>query len=246
MESYKFLAGSYDDLTGDVGYSAWADYLEQHFQREGRSVRTVLDLACGTGSLTLELAGRGYDMTGVDLSEDMLAQALDKCSQFQGEAPLFLHQSMDELDLNDTVDACVCCLDSINYVPPELLPLAFFRVHLFLNAGGLFIFDINTVEKLKALDGQVFLDEDQDNYCVWRVEYEEEEGLCSYFMDIFRREGEHWLRGEEIHQEFAYPVEELLGYLKAAGFSQVDCYGDKSFAPPQPGEERMFFVARKE
>ncbi len=247
MASYEFLAGSYDQLTQDVGYVAWADYLEAHFATAKRQIHSVLDLACGTGSLTLSLANRGYDMTGVDLSGDMLAQAIDKCAQIEGEPPLFLNQSMDELDLYDTVDACVCCLDSVNYVTePEELATAFRRVHLFLNSGGLFIFDINSPAKLMGLDGQVFLDEDDDTYCVWRAEYDPEERICTYCMDIFRRDGAVWHRGEELHEEYAYTPEELLGFLQEVGFTQIALYGDKSMTPPQDGEERIFFVARKD
>ena len=123
--TYSFLAPSYDALTRDVDYAKVCDYLERQFQRARCRVKTVLDLACGTGSLTWLLAQRGYDTTGVDLSEDMLAQARDK-NWDVAIPPLFLHQSMDKLDLNDTVDACVCCLDSVNYVTrPALLRRAF-------------------------------------------------------------------------------------------------------------------------
>ena len=247
MASYEFLAGCYDELTGDVGYRGWADYIEKHFTRLGRPVRTVLDLACGTGSLTRELALRGYEMIGVDLSEDMLARASDKCRDLPGEPPLFLHQGMETLDLYDTVDACVCCLDSINYVTrPSVLLRAFQRVHLFLNPGGLFLFDVNTPDKLRDMAGQVFLDETEDTYCVWRAEFSERRRICTYFMDIFQRRGEVWLRGEELHEEYAYEAAELAEYLRRAGFSAVRQYGDKKLRAPKPGEGRMFFTARKD
>ncbi|MEG1879651.1 MAG: class I SAM-dependent methyltransferase, partial [Pseudoflavonifractor sp.] len=169
MESYEFLAGCYDELTADVDYGRWADYIERHFARSKLPIHTVLDLACGTGSLTKLLAERGYEMLGADRSEDMLAQAAEKCRDLSGEPPVFLHQSMEKLDLYGTIDACVCCLDSVNYVTkPKLLQKAFARVHLFLMPGGLFLFDVNTPEKLRSMDGQVFLDETEDTYCVWR------------------------------------------------------------------------------
>ena len=100
----------------DRGYSAWADYIEAHFRRRGLPGKTVLDLACGTGSLTRELAQRGYEMIGVDLSPEMLAEAAEKNQDVDGIPPIFLCQSMDKLDLYGTIDACVCCLDSVNYV----------------------------------------------------------------------------------------------------------------------------------
>lgn len=247
MASYEFLAQSYDELTGDVGYESWADYLERHFARCKRPIATVLDLACGTGSLTYELAIRGYDMIGVDLSQDMLAQAMEKCEDVAGEPPMFLNQSMEKLDLYDTVDACVCCLDSVNYVTsPKKLAKAFQRVHLFLNPGGTFIFDINTPEKLRGLDGEVFLDETEDTYCVWRAEYSVRRRICTYFMDIFRREGSVWHKGEELHEEYAYHPEELEEFLRQAGFKDIKQYADRKMRAPKGGEDRIFFVARKE
>ena len=252
MNSYSFLAGSYDKLTYDVGYDQWADYLEKHFQKRGLPGKTVLDLACGTGSLTVELANRGYEMIGVDLSPDMLGEASEKAMDEVGEdqtPPIFLCQSMDKLDLYGTIDACVCCLDSVNYVTdPKKLKKAFERVHLFLMPGGLFVFDINTVEKLMGLDGQVFLDETEDTYCVWRAEFEKRRSICSYFMDIFQLDEETglWERGEELHEERAYTVEELTAFLEDAGFKDIKTYGNLKMRAPAPGEDRIFFVARKD
>ena len=249
MSIYGFLAGCYDELTGDVGYQDWADYLERHFQRRGLPGKTVLDLACGTGSLTRELARRGYEMIGVDLSPEMLAQAAEKNRDVEGISPIFLCQSMDKLDLYGTIDACVCCLDSVNYVTdPRKLQRAFQRVHLFLMPGGLFVFDINTPEKLKGLDGQVFLDETEDVYCVWRAEYAPRRRVCSFFMDLFCRDEAtgQWERGTELHEERAYTPEELAQFLRQAGFRDIRQYGQLKMRAPKAGEERIFFVARKD
>ena len=247
MSSYEFLAGCYDRFTYDVDYAAWADYIEQHFRKRGLPGKTVLDLACGTGSLTRELALRGYEMIGVDLSEDMLAEAAEKALEVEGERPIFLNQSMDRLDLYGTIDACVCCLDSVNYMTrPRQLQKAFQRVHLFLMPGGVFLFDCNTPEKLQAMDGQIFLDETEDTYCVWRAEYSRKRRICTYGMDIFRRDGGHWQRGEEVHEEYAYTPEELEEYLRQAGFRDIKQYGDRTMRRPKQGEQRIFFAARKE
>lgn len=245
--SYEYLAGCYDLFTADVDYARWADYLERHFRTGKLPIRTVLDLACGTGSLTCLLAERGYDMTGVDLSAEMLAVAMEKGRELSVEQPLFLNQSMDRLDLYDTVDACVCCLDSVNYVTrPAVLRRAFQRVHLFLTPGGMFVFDINAPEKLMGLDGQMFMDENEDAACIWRAEYSKRRRICTYGMDIFTRtEGNLWLREEEVHEEYAYTPEELVSYLEEAGFTDIRQFGNLSMRAPKPNEQRIFFRARK-
>ena len=247
MSSYDFLACCYDRLTYDVDYSSWADYIEKHFAKAPLPGRTVLDLACGTGSLTRELALRGYEMIGADQSPEMLAEAAEKNRGAAPIEPIFLCQSMEKLDLYGTIDACVCCLDSVNYVTdPKKLARAFQRVHLFLMPGGLFLFDINTPEKLAGLDGQVFLDETEDAYCVWRAEFSRR--ICTYFMDIFRLDPStgQWARGEELHRERAYTVEELTSLLEGAGFVDVRTWGERKLRPPRPGEQRIFFTARKD
>ena len=249
MSSYGLLAGCYDQLTYDVDYAAWAAYLEKHFQKNSLPGRTVLDLACGTGSLTRELALRGYELIGVDRSPEMLAEAAEKNRGVAPVEPMFLCQPMEKLDLYGTIDACVCCLDSVNYVTsPRRLAQAFQRVHLFLMPGGLFLFDVNSPEKLAGLDGQVFLDETEDTYCVWRAEFSKRSRVCSYFMDIFRldRETGRWDRGEELHEERAYTVPELTAMLEGAGFLDIKTYGELKMRPPGPGEQRIFFTARKD
>ena len=248
MESYEFLAGCYDELTTDVRYSRWADYIEKHFARSALPIHTVLDLACGTGSLTAELMGRGYEMICADRSAEMLSVAAEKCRDLAGEPPVFLCQSMEKLDLYGTVDACVCCLDSVNYVTsPRKLKKAFQRVHLFLVPGGLFLFDINTPDKFRGLDGGMFIDETDDAYCVWRAEYAPRRRICTYGMDIFRLEPDgRWSRGEEVHEEYAYEPDELEEYLREAGFTRIRRHGCLKMRAPVPGEERIFFTAVKQ
>ena len=245
-EGYDAIARVYDKLNAEIDYEAWADFFEGCFDRFlNERPQLVLDLACGTGRMTRTLAARGYDMIGVDGSGDMLSEAYSK----GGEGILYLLQDMRSFELYGTVGATVCCLDSVNYVvSPKKLQKAFERVHLFLMPGGLFLFDINTVEKLMGLDGQVFLDETEDTYCVWRAEYNKRSKLCSYFMDIFQLDEQsgQWERGVELHEERAYSVEELTAMLSKAGFGEIKVYGDRKMRAPQPGEQRIFFVARKE
>ena len=249
MSSYNFLAGCYDRLTYDVDYAAWADYIEKHFQRHPLPGNTVLDLACGTGSLTRQLALRGYEMIGVDQSPEMLSEAAEKNRGISPIEPIFLCQPMEKLDLYGTIDACVCCLDSVNYITDaKKLLNAFRRIHLFLMPGGLFLFDINSPEKLEGLDGQVFLDETEDAYCVWRAEFSKRSRICSYFMDIFRLNGAtgQWDRGEELHRERAYTPETLTAMLETAGFQHIKRWGELKMRSPRPGEQRIFFTARKD
>lgn len=248
MSSYEFLADSYDQLTVDVRYEQWADYLEKHFQKSKIPVQTVLDLACGTGSLSAQLALRGYEMIGVDQSAEMLAVAAEKCRDIVSEPPIFLNQPMEELDLYGTIDACVCCLDSINYVTrPAALKRAFSRVHLFLMPGGTFIFDVKPPEVLKAADGEIYLDETEETYCVWRADYSAKRRILTYGMDIFRMNDDGtWERGEEVHEEYAYTLDELEEYLRQAGFVDVRRWGNLKMRSPRPDEDRVFFTARKE
>ena len=235
MSAYEALAGVYDALTGDVGYERRADYLEKLFRRSRIPVRTVLDLACGTGEMTAILTRRGYELIAVDGSPDMLAQAREKAADLPGEPPVFLNQNMPELDLYGTVDAAVCCLDSLNYLTsPKDVQKCFQRLRLFIAPGGVLVFDVNSAAKLAALDGQVFLDEGEDVYCVWRTEYEKRSRICSYWMDIFtRREDGGWNRAGEEHRQRAYTVEELRAWLMDAGFTRVRTYGDCRMSAPR-------------
>lgn len=245
MSAYEALAGVYDRLTGDVQYERRADYLEKLFRKSRIPVHTVLDLACGTGTMTAILTERGYELISVDGSPDMLAEAMEKSAGLQGEPPVFLCQNMPELDLYGTVDAAICCLDSINYLTrPRDVQRTFQRLKLFIAPGGLLVFDINSVEKLMGLDGQVWLDETEDVYCVWRTEFSRRSRICSYWMDIFTRtEGETWEREYEEHHQRAYTVEELTEWLREAGFVNIRTYGDCRMSAPREGEQRIYFTA---
>ncbi|MBQ9412636.1 MAG: methyltransferase domain-containing protein [Oscillospiraceae bacterium] len=240
MSCYDQLAACYDALTGDVAYERRADFLEKLFARAAVPVHTVLDLACGTGTMTWLLTGRGYELIGVDSSEEMLAVAMKKYGTVGGIPPIFLHQSMPKLDLYGTVDAAVCCLDSLNYLTrPADVRRTLQRLRLFVAPGGLLIFDVNTPEKFRAMDGQVFLDETEDAYCVWRTEYSRR--ICTYYMDLFRRRGGVWERSLEIHRERCHSVEELTAWLREAGFGRIRIYGDMKLRKPVDGEQRIYF-----
>ena len=245
MDAYHELAKSYDRLTNDVDYQATVDFYMEILKREGLNPRTAVDLACGTGSVTAILARKGLDIIGVDMSEEMLTEAMEKVMDME-QPPMFLCQKLQELRLTRGVDLAVCALDSLDYVTdPADCAEAIRRVYKVLNPGGIFIFDVNTPEKLRAMDGQVFLDEDDDVYCVWRGEFDEETNICSYGMDLFQREGDVWVRSFEEHREYAYSQAQLTQYLKAAGFTQIEVYADRLFEAPREGEQRIYFKARK-
>lgn len=245
MGAYENLAASYDRLTNDVDYASTVQFYFDILSREGITPRTCVDLACGTGSVTLLLAQRGLDVTAVDLSEDMLTQAMEKASCLE-TMPRFICQDLAQLRLPKAVDLAVCALDSLDYITePENCRRAIARVYKHLNPGGIFIFDVNTPEKLRAMDGQVFLDEDDDVYCVWRGEYDEQTNICSYGMDLFQRSGQLWQRSFEEHREYAYSQQQLTQYLKEAGFTHIRVYADRRFEDPGEGEQRIYFSARK-
>ena len=245
MDAYQKLAKSYDRLTNDVDYEATVEFYMQILAREGVKPRTCVDLACGTGSVTAILAKQGLDVIGVDMSEEMLTEAMGKVMDME-QPPRFVCQRLQELYLPRGVDLAVCALDSLDYITnPDDCAEAIRRTWKALNPGGVFIFDVNTPEKLLSMDGQVFLDEDDDVYCVWRGEFDEETNICSYGMDLFQREGEVWYRSFEEHREYAYSAEQLTGYLKAAGFTNIEVYADRKFEAPREGEQRIYFKARK-
>ena len=247
MSAYETLAACYDELTYDIPYEKNLTFFERLCARTHIRPQTVLDLACGTGSLSVLLAQRGYRVIGADLSEDMLAEAEQKAQALSDNRPFFICQSMQRLRLAEPVDAVICALDSLNYLQkPADCRKTFQRVSQALTPGGIFVFDINTPYKLRGLDGQVFLDENDESYCVWRAEFDEEENCCYYGIDLFRRRGALWARSFEQHCEYAYDPDTLEQWLREAGFARVECFGDRTLTPPGPDEQRMYFAAWKE
>ncbi len=245
MDAYHNLASSYDRLTNDVDYQAVVDFYWQILEKERLQPETAVDLACGTGSVALLLAKKGLKVTAVDLSEEMLCQASQKAQGLKNP-PRYICQPLQKLHLPRGVDLAVCALDSLDYITdPADCAEAIRRIYRVLNPGGCFIFDVNTPEKLQAMDGQIFLDEDEDVYCVWRGEFDEKSNICSYGMDLFQRHGNAWNRSFEEHKEYAYSAEQLVGFLKAAGFTSIRVYGDRKFSAPEQGEQRIYIKARK-
>ena len=225
MSCYDALARWYDSLTGDVPYGAFADFYEKLFASDGGEFHLLLDLCCGTGTLTWELARRGYEMIGADRSVEMLMEAQSKAAD-GATPPLFLCQSAEELDLYGTVDAACCSLDGLNYLPAETLPEVFRRLHLFVRPEGLLIFDIRTPAFLRSLDGEIFVDEEDDVLCLWRADFDE---------------GKLWERSREEHVEYAHTPELLESLLRQAGFGEISLRADG----PQGDAGRLFITAKR-
>ena len=245
MNAYRDLAASYDRLTNDVDYEATVEFYNAILAQEGAKPRTAVDLACGTGSVSAILARQGLRVTGVDMSEDMLSVAWEKTADMDNQ-PMFVCQKLQELALPRGVDLAVCALDSLDYIlDPADCKEAIRRAYKALNPGGVFIFDVNTPEKLRAMDGQMFLDEDEDVYCVWRGEFDEETNICTYDMDLFQRQGNLWHRSFEEHREYAYSAQMLTDFLKEAGFTGIRVYGDRRLEAPNSTDQRIYFKGRK-
>lgn len=237
---YGPLAQWYDRLTEDVPYACFADLYQDEFRQRGGDFRLLLDLCCGTGTLTAEMTRRGYELIAADASEDMLMCAREKASGLS-PAPVFLCQEAAQLDLYGTVDAAYCSLDGINYIPSEELPEVFRRLSLFVRPGGLFIFDIRPPQWLRSMDGITSVDETEDVLCLWRADYDVEEDCLIYGMDIFSREEAMWRRSSEEHVEYAHSFEHLTELLQQAGFCDIRLISDR----PPAGEDRLFISAER-
>ncbi len=240
MSAYTGLASGYDGFTSDIPYIKFADFYEEIFRNRNKKPKVLLDLACGTGTLTLEMAKRGYELIAVDASYDMLTALGEKVYDAENIVrPVMLCQKMQELDLYGTVDAVYSSLDSINYIPSKDISEILRRLALFTEPEGLFIFDINTPERLKSLGGQIFADENEESLCLWRAEWNENEKTLHYGMDIFTQEGKLWSRKQEEHIEYAHEIEFLKNELSEAGYYNIEIIDNAVHA----NEGRVFIVA---
>ena len=244
MAGYDIFARYYDALTANVDYAGRAAYLAQLLKRLGHDAGITLDLACGTGSLTLELHKLGFDVYGVDGSIAMLSEAKDKAYDLNADV-LFLYQKMQDLDLYGTVDTVVCSLDSINHLPgaKEVLE-TFKRVAFFMNDDGWFIFDVNTPHKHEnVLGGNTFVYDLTDVYCVWQNKYNAQNKSVTISLDFFEKMGKTYTRSSERFSEQVYAPEEITAMLKEAGFDRIEIFGDMSFEAPKPDEQRLIIAA---
>lgn len=242
---YDVFADFYDSLTLNVDYKQRADYILKLCEKHNHDLGLTLDLACGTGNLTIELAKRGVDIYGIDGCQEMLSQALNKAYE-QELNILFLCQQMESIDLYGTIDTCICTLDSINHITDiENVQKTFERVSLFMNKGGCFIFDVNTVYKHREILGSNTFVYDTDNvYCVWQNTLRADD-IVDIDLDFFEKDNGVYYRSEQHFSERAYTKEALSGMLQKAGFSIESVYGDMTFDVPAENEQRVIYVARK-
>ena len=243
-EAYSVFAAGYDRMMGDVDYDGWANYIDGFLKEAG--ARTALECACGTGSLTVRLARRGYAMTGSDLSEDMLMIARQKALDAGLRFLPFVCQDMRKIALHKPVDAVISACDGVNY----LLDGAenFFRAaHDALKPGGLLLFDVSSAYKLSAiLANNTFAATGEDWAYIWENQYHPRLDRVDMALTGFLKQGTGYARFEERHSQRAYSEEELRTSLQSCGFGDVQAYEAFTREAPSATAERLQFVARKE
>lgn len=247
---YDILAPVYDRINAELDYSAWADFIERLIDREYKqgAPELVLDLGCGTGRMTIELARRGYDMTGVDCSAEMLDVARNEAEAAGvGDKLLLLCQDMRSFELYGTVDVTVSCLDSINHLTnTKDLDKCFSLVHNYLVPDGLFIFDVNGKYKFENVYGtSTYAMEEGNAVCIWQNYYDKKTHLCDFYITLFE-EGEdgRYTRYDDDERERMYTLRTLKSHLVSAGFEFVGAYSDFELTPATDESERIYIVAR--
>lgn len=239
---YEAFAGYYDFLTKNIDYNELAEYYDGLNVKFGGERGIMLDLACGTGSLSVVLRDMGYDVIGTDISPEMLSIAVSKSH----EGIEYLCQDMTELDLYGTIDGTICSLDSINHLEDiTAVKKAFEKVSLFSNPGALFLFDVNTLYKHeKILGDNTFVYDTEEVYCVWQNEYCGD-GVTDIYLDFFEeREGVYYRYSDDF-TETAYKREDIERLLVETGFEVLACYEYLTEKEPTETSEKLTFIARK-
>lgn len=248
MSDYGDFARFYDKFTSNVDYSARARYFDTVIQKYNPEAEILLDLACGTGSLSFELEPFGYDIVAVDNSYEMLSVAMEKKAELESEV-LFLCQEMSDLDLFGTIDATVCALDSINHViDEEEVKDIFKKVSLFSNRGAVFAFDVNTVYKhQEVLANNCFVYENKDTFCAWQNSLDKDGVTVDISLDFFDKTENDGLycRYSSDFSERAYEIDDLKKWLTEAGFEVKAVFDEDSFLPLRRDSQRAVIVAVK-
>lgn len=248
-DSYRSFAQVYDTFMDNVPYGEWADYVQSLLNEYGIEDGLVLELGCGTGSITEELASKGYDMIGVDNSMEMLQIAMEKRME-SGHDILYLLQDMREFELYGTVRAIISICDSINYITDEEDLLEVFSlVNNYLDPGGMFIFDMNTLYKYRELLGENTIAENkEEGSFIWDNIFDEETGINEYDLAIFIPEGEEGLyrKYEETHYQKGYELETVKVLLQKAGLKFVAAYDAFTRQPVRTDSERIYIIAQEQ
>lgn len=247
MEAYTGFAQVYDTFMDNVPYEEWTDYYKEILREHGIMDGIVLDLGCGTGSMTELLAEQGYDMIGVDNSEEMLDLAMEKRAA-SGQDILYLLQDMRKFELYGTVRAVISACDSVNYLTePGDLVKVFSLVNNYLDPGGLFLFDFNTEYKYRELLGDTTIAENREECSfIWENYYDLQERINEYDLTIFVREGELYRKFEETHYQRAYSLETVKAAVLEGGMEFVAAYDACSHYPVRPDSERIYVVCREQ
>lgn len=245
MEAYSDFANVYDGLMHDVPYDTWADNLEEVFRRLGVKPKRMIELACGTGNLTNLLAKKGYDMLGVDISEEMLTIAQGKAFE-QNIKVKYLNQDMRELDYSKKVEAVISFCDGINYITEdEDLLDVFESVHGVLEDEGVFIFDISSYYKLKNILGNnVIAESEEDVAFIWENYFDDETSILEFDLTIFEQQGALYRRSVETHVQRAYRVDEILKMVHN-NFSVKYVLDCDTLSEDVAESERILFVCTK-
>lgn len=247
MEAYGRFAQVYDLFMDNVDYEGWSDCLERRLKAEGICDGLVLELGCGTGTMTGLLAQKGYDMIGVDSSGEMLAEAMEKKVE-SGLDILYLMQDMREFELYGTVRAVISVCDSLNYITDrDELRQVFRLVNNYLDPGGLFLFDMNTVHKYRDILGDTTIAENrEEGSFIWENSYDDENALNIYELAVFLpAENGLYEKCEEVHCQKAYEQKEVEELLREAGMELVEVFDGYTEKPASSDSERLLFVARE-
>ncbi len=247
MEAYTSFASVYDTFMDNIPYEEWAEYLSGVLAEYEVTDGIVLDLGCGTGTLTELMAARGFDMIGVDYSEEMLEIAMEKRAE-SGRDILYLLQDMREFELYGTVRAVISICDSLNYITEEAeLEEVFRLVNNYLDPEGVFIFDFNTVYKYREILGdQTIAESREDCSFIWDNYYYEEEQINEYELSLFlQEEGNLYRKYVETHYQKGYELETIKSLLEKSGMKFVTAYDAFTRNPPTKESERVYVIARE-
>lgn len=245
--SYSDFASVYDSLMKNADYKTRADYICNILAGYGIKNGLLLDLACGTGELSLELSRRGFEVIGTDASYEMLSVAQMKAFEAD-ESILYLCQKMQETDLYGTVRAIVCTLDSINHLSGvDELNTTFMRLKNFIDIGGIMIFDVNTVYKHReVLSNNTFVYDERDVFCVWQNTLMGDGRTVRIDLDFFvNNSHDEYSRMSESFKEVAFTDEEIKAAFETASFTCEAVYGENSFLPVDSTTERAVYVIKR-